>query len=226
MSQLTSIANLRKSTALQTRVENVMRYLKTLNPNWHPDWYFPIAIINVSNDSDDCSWVRSHTGTHHKGLGLLMLGNERGGSTTEAEKVIANLKGFSARSSTDYAKLNELLTSAFGVPVDWTKGFTEFVQAEEVAATQSPFAQPTAASHSANSDSSAAEAPKVATVRKSGPKKFSAIKPAARPTKLDDAKKLFSDLTPKQKVELSVWVQEKVGASKACQDLLAAQPTA
>lgn len=201
MTQLTSISNLRKSPAIQSRVDNVERFLKALNPAWKAEWFFPIAVINVSNDQADCSWVRDHTGTHHKGDGNLFIG----AFMTTADAVIQNLKGLRLNSEADYPKLHDALKSAFGAVVDWTQGM-----ALEAAVTQAPFAQKAVETKPAlEASGSIAKA-----------KKSSSVKPiAVRKTKLDDAKALFSDLTPKQKVDLMVFVQEKVGASKACQEI-------
>lgn len=217
MSQLTSIQNLRNSSAMQSRVENVMKFLTKRNPQWQAEWFFPIAIINVSNGQDDCSWVRDHSSTHHKGDGMLYSE----GASTEAAKVLANLKGFSARSEDDFAKLNELLTSAFGASVNWINGIGVGTGA---AVEQVPFdaskaveASPSGASTSsarATKPAMQANGSPVQKARKSNPKPIKTT--AARPTKLDDAKKLFSDLTPKQKVDLLAWAEEKVLASKPC----------
>lgn len=201
MTQLTSITNLRNSSAMQSRVECVMRFLKQQNPAWQADWFFPIAIIRVSNGSDDCSWVRDHTSTHHKGDGSLY----QGGHNTEAAKVIENLKGFQANGEDDFTKLNELLTSAFGANIDWAQGF-----GVGVAAAPTPFVPEAAKKPALQANGSP-----VKTRKSSAAPKPIATQPAKR-TKLDDAKALFSDLTPKQKVELLAWAEEKVLASKPC----------
>jgi hypothetical protein len=201
MSQLTSITALRNSVAMQSRVENVMHFLKKQNPSWQADWYFPIAIINVSNDQADCTWVRDHSSTHHKGEGMLYSG----GVSTEAQKVIANLKGFQARSEDDFVKLNELLTSAFGAPVNWINGFGVGTGA---AVEQVPFSQSDSTASTPATGSPVASAKRVVRVKKS-------VSPT-KMTKLDEAKKLFSDLTPKQKVDLVHWAERKIQSSVPC----------
>jgi hypothetical protein len=205
MTQLTSIENLRNSTAMKSRVENVMSFLKRLNPKWEPAWFFPIAIIRVSNDSADCSWVRDHTSTHHKGEGNLTLG----GLTAPASAVIAALKGLQLNSQEDLAKIDAALPPVFGQAVSWSAGFVS----SEVAAEQAPFAQ-TGGSAPTNLQPSAAAA-KAPAARKSAAPKPITTKPA-KPTKLDEAKRLFNELTPKQKVEMAAYCEEKVLASRPC----------
>lgn len=193
MSQLTSIQNLRNSDAMQSRVENVFKFLKGLNPAWDATWFFPIAIINVSNGGDDCQWVRSHTSTHHKGDGNLRISDK----TMTATEIIEKLKGLRCDDETDFNKLNAALQA------NWMAGIVP----AEVAAAQVPFEQ-------ASSQSTAAPA-KVA--RKSSTVKPIATKASAtKPTRLDEAKRLFNELTPKQKVELVAFAEQKILASKPC----------
>jgi hypothetical protein len=201
MSQLTSIENLRNSPAIQSRVENVMKFLQGLNPNWHPSWFFPIGIIRVSNDGDDCTWVRNHTSTHHKGEGNLVIN----GVTVSAASVIEALKGVQANDMERLSNFNTALVPMAGATVDWAQGMLT----PEVAAAQVPFVK-TAASSAQPAKAAGTTTPAGASTK--------ARKPiATKPTKLDAAKKLFSELTPKQKVDLVAWASEKVEASTACQ---------
>jgi hypothetical protein len=158
-------------------------------------------VINVSNSSADCSWVRSHSSTHHKGDGNLTLG----GLSATASAVIESLKGLTLHSNADLPKIDAALASVFGQAVSWTAG----IQTSEVAAAQTPFSRP------ASSSSIAASAP---AARKSAAKKTAAPMKsiATKPTRLDDAKAQFNNLTPKQKVELVLWAAEKIEASAPC----------
>lgn len=200
MTQLTSIQNLRASTAMQSRVTTVENFLKRLNRNWNAAWFFPIAFINVSNGDDDMHWVRSHTSTHHKGDGNLQLG----GLAAPAASVIEALKGLHLDNENDLQKIDAALQQVFGQAVSWTVGLVT----PEVAAAQVPFVAPQTAA------AAPAAAKKVA--RKSSTVKPIATKPSAKTTKLDEAKALFANLTPKQKVELVAWAEQKVLASKPC----------
>lgn len=218
MTQLTSIKNLRNSHAMQSRVENVMRFLQSHNKDWQAEWAFPIALINLSNDQADCTWVRNATGTHIKPTEVVGVG----GKIMTAEHIINNLKGLSVRTVEDLAKMNDAIVSAVGNSLSWTHGLV--IQPQGAAVAQAPFVPP-ALKVAPEIKSKPAMSPSgsVISARKSAsPKKSAAstVKPiSVRKTKLDEAKALFSDLTPKQKVELSVFVQEKVGASKACQEI-------
>lgn len=211
MSQLTSIAALRNSSAMQSRVTTVENFLKRLNRDWQAAWWFPIAFINVSNDDADMSWVRSHTSTHLKPGGSLKLG----ASTASVEAVIESLKGLRLETEADLPKIDEALSKAFGTPVAWINGLVP----TEVAAAQAPFAQ--TGTQLQGSVPSSAATPTTAVAKKVA-RKSSTVKPIAtkpsssKPTKLDEVKRLFNDLTPKQKVELAAFAEQKILASKPC----------
>jgi hypothetical protein len=209
MSQLTSIQALRNSPALQYRVENVMQFLQRLNPNWQANWWFPIGIIRVSNGSDDCTWVRQHTSTHHKGVGSLVIS----GVTVKAEDVINALKNVQANDEERLSNFVDALAplGSAGQILDWKDGM---ITAEDAAA-QVPFDQ------QASTPAPAKKAAKKSASPRSSTAGAPAVKPiatkTAKPTKLDEVKKLFNDLTPKQKVEMQLYALEKVNASTACQ---------
>src|SRR5580693_3910768 len=60
----TTIANLRNSSAMQDRVTKVENWLKKQNPNWQPEFVFPIFAIGNSNPVEDVSWVYDNTRTY------------------------------------------------------------------------------------------------------------------------------------------------------------------
>lgn len=60
----TTIAKLRASSAMQSRVTTVENWLKRQNPSWTPDTKFPIAFIANSNIVADVEWVNGVTSTH------------------------------------------------------------------------------------------------------------------------------------------------------------------
>lgn len=62
----TTIAALRKSSAMQSRVTTVENYLKKRAKAYTPDMIFPIAIIAESNSGADFQWVEGVTSTHSK----------------------------------------------------------------------------------------------------------------------------------------------------------------
>lgn len=121
MSTLTSIQSLRNSDAEQGRVSKVENFLKRHNRDWKPEWWFPISIIVVSNDQDDCSWVRSHSSTHLKTKAGELI--RIGGSLAPAEEVINALKGLQLRTEEDLNKISEVLAPVFKTPIAWDNGF-------------------------------------------------------------------------------------------------------
>lgn len=54
---LTSIALLRNSDAMTSRVNTVANNLKKINPEWKEEWFFPVIAVGLSNAFDDVSWV-------------------------------------------------------------------------------------------------------------------------------------------------------------------------
>lgn len=135
MTTLTSIKSLRESDAMQSHVSKVETFLRHLNHDWNPEWWFPIALINVSNDNYDCSWVRSHTSTHLKPKTGDMI--QIGESCAPAEEVVNALKGLTLRNSDDLHKINDMLFPAvFRTQPVWTAGM-QLVAAPE---TQQPTA--------------------------------------------------------------------------------------
>lgn len=63
----TSISKLRSSSAMQSRVDQLERFLKKQSPKYSPDMIFPIAVIAISNNAaDDYRWVMDARGTHVK----------------------------------------------------------------------------------------------------------------------------------------------------------------
>jgi len=68
----TTIRELRKSTAIQDRVDSVEKHLLRLNPDWKIDYWFPVIAIGLSNVNDDVDWVM--------GRGDLLLGHNTSGA--------------------------------------------------------------------------------------------------------------------------------------------------
>ena len=60
----TTIAKLRASSAMQSRVTTVENWLKRQVPGYTPEALFPIAFIAHSNSVDDVEWVNGVAGTH------------------------------------------------------------------------------------------------------------------------------------------------------------------
>lgn len=60
----TTIAKLRASHAMTSRVSSVENWLKKQNANWTPDTKFPIFAIASSNAVNDVEWVIATISTH------------------------------------------------------------------------------------------------------------------------------------------------------------------
>ncbi len=66
--KFTTIALLRASTAMESRVNTVENYLKRTYPGYTPEMPFPIFEIAISNAIEDVHWVVDNSSTHYKSL--------------------------------------------------------------------------------------------------------------------------------------------------------------
>lgn len=60
----TTISKLLASNAEKTRVNQLDRALKKINPNWQGDYLIPIPAVGLDNVLDDVRWVQAATDTH------------------------------------------------------------------------------------------------------------------------------------------------------------------
>jgi hypothetical protein len=128
----TSISALRNSHAMQDRVSSVERNLKKLNPQWKPEFLFPVAVVGLSNSVDDVEWVEYNTSvllksgpTRYYPAGLLSAG-------ASAAELIKALEAVHPRHisrtqktiviNTALVQINAAIARAFGVAAyDWSK---------------------------------------------------------------------------------------------------------
>lgn len=135
----TSISALRNSSAMPDRVSSVERNLKKLNPQWKPEYLFPVAAIGLSNIVDDVEWVEHNTSVLLKSslaryypAGLLSAG-------ATAAELIKALEAVHPRHisrtqktmviNTALVQINAAIAKAFGVAAyDWAKNPVTDVQ--------------------------------------------------------------------------------------------------
>lgn len=127
----TSISALRTSRALQDRVTSVERNLKKLNPQWKPEFLFPVAAVGLSNVVDDVEWVEYNTSTHFKSSGRLYPAGllSAGAAAADLFKIGEALhpRDINRAKKTEIIKtalsaLNAAIGEAFGVAAyDWSK---------------------------------------------------------------------------------------------------------
>jgi len=60
----TTISKLLASNAEKSRVNQLDRALKKINPNWQGDYLIPIPAVGLDNVLDDVRWVQAATDTH------------------------------------------------------------------------------------------------------------------------------------------------------------------
>lgn len=112
----TNIKKLRASSAMESRVNTLERFVKDkMGPDFNVETAFPVAIVQLSNGNADFEWVMGHKSTHIKDG---YVGTTKVAPTpTKSADVNSNTEA-----EAQITRLESEVSATLGRPWKWTEG--------------------------------------------------------------------------------------------------------